>query len=199
MKKPLAVLTIALALPAIAAAQGNSHGRGNSDHHKQGASAQSRREDEDRQQRSEAMDRRQRIGNAWVPPRPSMWRPTHEDRERSQGRWYGAPRVERASNRWVVPVYRREDFYLPRYYDHGRFIRGTGPQFVWQLRGGTRTRFNVSGVYFSLLYADYPYADGWDWYGDYIVIYDDPEHYGWYLAYNVRLGMYLHVRYMGYY
>ncbi len=132
---------------------------------------------------------------------PNQDRREQEDRRRDYRDQPGHPNAPHVDNGrvWVGHDEGRDDrrFQEDRRGDHGRFEGGFGPEHRWRLEGGDPRRFRFNNWYWSVAPWELPYVSDWDWDDDDVIIYDDPDHPGWYLAYNTRLGTYVHVQYLG--
>ena len=141
-----------------------------------------------------------RAGRPQAPPQPRD-KPQEEPHRtfRDQPAHPEAPHVHPENDQWVGHDSGRNDahYHLDRPWEHGHFNGVIGPRHVYRLEGGRPDRFRFGSGFFSIAPYDLSFAGDWLWDSDDIVLYDDPDHDGWYLAYNVRLGTYCHVQYLG--
>jgi hypothetical protein len=91
-------------------------------------------------------------------------------------------------------------YFLERPFADGRFDH-PGPNFryrFWRVDPYRHWFWLPRGFYFEVAAWDWPVFADWCWdCGDDFVVYDDPDHIGWYLLYNMHTGVYIHVQYMG--
>jgi hypothetical protein len=123
------------------------------------------------------------------------------------------PEVERSAGGHVnsAPHVRNDHWYghdtptakryqLSRPFDHGRFER-FGPSYrynVVRIDPALHRLWLPGGYFFDIAAWDWPLAADWCWTcGDDFVVYEDVDHIGWYMFYNVHTGLYVHARYMG--
>jgi hypothetical protein len=110
-----------------------------------------------------------------------------------------APHVHPQGDQWVGHDGGRNDvrYHQDHVWEHGHFGGEIGRNHIYRIEGGGRDRFWFGGNFWGVAPYDYDYTNDWLWNSDDIVLYDDPDHPGWYLAYNPRLGTYVHVQYLG--
>jgi len=91
-------------------------------------------------------------------------------------------------------------FHLDHPFAHGHFEH-FGPTYrytVVRVDPNLHRFWFPGGLFFEVAPFDWVYASEWCWNcGDDFVVYEDPDHIGWYLLYNVHTGAYIHVQYLG--
>ena len=131
-------------------------------------------------------------------PRQGGARPEVERRE--GGRVNSLPHVN--NDHWYGhdrPNDRR--YVIGHPYEHGRFEH-FGPSYRYGIERFDRDHHRFwfpGGFSFEIASWDWALAEDWCWDcgGDNFVVYDDPDHPGWYLIYNSQTGAYIHAQYMG--
>jgi len=91
-------------------------------------------------------------------------------------------------------------FHIEHPFEHGHFAN-FGPSFrytIARIDAAHHEFWLPGGFYFQVADWDWGYFTDQCWNcGDDFVVYDDPDHIGWYLLYNVHTGVYIHVQYLG--
>jgi hypothetical protein len=144
-----------------------------------------------------------RANGGHIPPPPPARANRDEPREAHKfedGRVSDRPHV--SNNHW----YGHEPagdarFHIDHPWEHGRFAR-FGPSYryrVLRVDLDHRRFWFPGGFYFEVAPWDWVQCADWCWTcgADDLVLYEDTDHVGWYLVYNVHTGLYVHAQFLG--
>jgi len=143
-----------------------------------------------------------RANQGRIPPAPPKREDPHakpEPQRHENGRVNNTQHVDK--DHWYghdSPNDKRYHFDHP--FEHGHFEH-FGPTYRYRVE-----RIDVAhhrfwfpgGFFFDVAAWDWAVCADWCWNcGDDFVVYEDSDHIGWYLLYNIHTGQYIHVTYMG--
>ena len=143
-----------------------------------------------------------RANQGHIPPAPAKREPraAPEPQRHDGGRVNNTPHV--SNDHWFGHDKPNDKRYVVAHpFEHGHFGEiGPSHRFRVERFDAANHRFWFpGGFYFDIAPWDWTLAADWcfDCGDDDFVVYDDPDHDGWYLLYNVHTGAYIHVQYMG--
>ena len=142
---------------------------------------------------------RARTRDAFLPHRPSVSPAPSRNRNGSRADANSVPHV--ANDHWYGHDRPNDPrYHLDHPFEHGHFAN-FGPSYrysVVRIDANLHRFWLPGGYFFDIAAWDWPLVADWCWTcGDDFVVYEDPDHPGWYLLYNINTGAYIHVQYMG--
>lgn len=121
----------------------------------------------------------------------------------------GSPIYEPFHGGGTVPYVRNNNWYghaapydarfrLSQPFQYGRFAL-PGPSHIYTTSrvDAAARRIWLPGGQFEIADFDWATTAPWCWPCDQFVVYPDPDHAGWYLVYDVRMGEYVHAQFLG--
>jgi len=143
-----------------------------------------------------------RANGGHIPPAPERREPSavKETHKFEDGRASDRPHV--SNNHWYgheAPNDAR--FHVDHPFEHGRFAH-FGPSYryrVLRVDLAAHRFWFPGGFFFEVAAWDWAQCADWCWTcgSDDFVIYEDTDHEGWYLVYNIHTGIYVHAQFLG--